>query len=257
MFLVRNPLCTILVAISLQAGQVNLETITNYSDETTYSYAEQYQLLKKQNGNRIKLGTSIIYQFTKNDNGNYSIDVIPEGTSSTFTILINQKHKDFEVLKSLYKKNLRVEIEGDFFVNMNVLGIPELYLKNISYAEALNGLVICNKTKNDVFSAVAYGVENDKMTSTGWYEIKANQCDSIINAELELRYYYVYAESDNLKWSGEYSFCVKDDQFELTMKPNDHGNAIKCKLKDLKSYSEKFEKIDVGEAKHFTYTLTN
>jgi uncharacterized membrane protein len=107
-------------------------------------------------------------------------------------------------------------------------------------------LKFCNKTSKKVDVAVGYK-SNDKWVSEGWWGLDPGICKSPIKASLQKRYYYYYAESDDLTWQGDYIFCTSDKEFTIE-------GADECKSRGYTP--EGFKEIDVGEDINHTIDLT-
>jgi uncharacterized membrane protein len=111
-------------------------------------------------------------------------------------------------------------------------------------------LKFCNQTKSDVNLAIGYkSAESDQWVSEGWWIISPGKCTSPspLDGVLKARYYYYYADSDDLKWDGDFIFCTSDKKFTI------NGD------KDCKSRGyapEGFREIDVGEATSKEIDLT-
>ena len=83
------------------------------------------------------------------------------------------------------------------------------------------GLKVCNNFYETVYVAYAastgetnaYG--QDLFESQGWREIAAGNCSILWDAPFRNRYYYVFAESDNGHWGGDYYFCTLRERFRI------------------------------------------
>ena len=107
-------------------------------------------------------------------------------------------------------------------------------------------LKFCNKSSKKVDVAVGYK-STDKWVSEGWWGLEPGICKSPIKGSLQKRYYYYYAESDDLTWSGDYVFCTSDREFTIE-------GADDCKSRGYQP--EGFKEIDVNEDINHTIDLT-
>jgi uncharacterized membrane protein len=89
--------------------------------------------------------------------------------------------------------------------------------------------------------------------SEGWWNLSSGECAQVYPHELTKRnsIYYVYGETtDNTrKWSGEQPFCTLRTKFTLALadkKCNGQGREWK-----------RFIKIDTGNSRNLTYSLTD
>lgn len=113
--------------------------------------------------------------------------------------------------------------------------------KHVAVSE---GLKACNKTSTTLYAALAYSTDDaDKQwVSQGWTEIKASDCEMLVNEKLSKHFYYIYAMSENgdITISGDdvnHTFCVdaEADNFKF-----DGGKCAHDK--------KKFIEIEVKEA---------
>lgn len=82
--------------------------------------------------------------------------------------------------------------------------------------EARADFRLCNDTKSLV--GVALGYRNkDVWTTEGWYQIPGETCTSLIEGDLDARYYYLYAEDADQggQWRGDVFMCTADRQFKI------------------------------------------
>ncbi len=104
------------------------------------------------------------------------------------------------------------------------------------------GLKVCNETPYEVWSAVAYGPENDWM-SRGWWALAPNACAPVIKDELPDRFLYVYGEAQSadgsrIVWGGDHPFCIADVKFEI-------DGSERCVERGFQPKG--FQRIDTGE----------
>ncbi|MCL6285658.1 DUF1036 domain-containing protein [Ruegeria sp. 2012CJ41-6] len=108
---------------------------------------------------------------------------------------------------------------------------------------------ICNKSPYPLWSAFGY-VEGNTWFSKGWYKSLPGKCVRVRSKQLNNRYYYHYTENSRfrLSFDGDTSFCVHpSDGFGPT-------NSDATCPSDFKT--ERFKKVDVGNAKRFELSLT-
>ena len=76
---------------------------------------------------------------------------------------------------------------------------------------------VCNGTQNLVGVAIGYRATEGWVTE-GWWQIPATTCATLIEGELQSRYYYLYAEdaARGGRWTGEVNMCVAENEFKIT-----------------------------------------
>ncbi len=75
---------------------------------------------------------------------------------------------------------------------------------------------VCNGTQNLVGVAVGYRAEEGWITE-GWWQVPAGTCATLIEGELQSRYYYLYAEdaARDGRWTGDINMCVAENEFKI------------------------------------------
>lgn len=75
---------------------------------------------------------------------------------------------------------------------------------------------LCNDTKSLVGAALGYR-EEGKWISEGWFQVEAESCSSLIEGDLNSRFYYIYAEdSENGgQWRGDVFLCTNEREFKI------------------------------------------
>ncbi len=75
---------------------------------------------------------------------------------------------------------------------------------------------VCNGTQNLVGVAIGYRATEGWMTE-GWWQIPATTCATLIEGELQSRYYYLYAEdaARGGRWTGDVNMCVAENEFKI------------------------------------------
>jgi uncharacterized membrane protein len=76
---------------------------------------------------------------------------------------------------------------------------------------------VCNGTQNLVGVAIGYRAKEGWMTE-GWWQVPATTCATLIEGELQSRYYYLYAEdaARGGRWTGDVNMCVAENEFKIT-----------------------------------------
>jgi uncharacterized membrane protein len=76
---------------------------------------------------------------------------------------------------------------------------------------------VCNATQNLVGVAIGYRAK-EGWISEGWWQIPATTCATLIEGQLQSRYYYLYAEdaARGGRWSGNVNMCVAENEFKIT-----------------------------------------
>lgn len=75
---------------------------------------------------------------------------------------------------------------------------------------------ICNDTKSLVGVALGYR-ENAKWITEGWWQVPGETCASLVEGDLDSRYYYLYAEDADRggQWRGDIFMCTSDREFRI------------------------------------------
>jgi uncharacterized membrane protein len=75
---------------------------------------------------------------------------------------------------------------------------------------------VCNRTANPASIALGFYSGKD-WASSGWWKIGAGGCAVLIEEPLLARFYYIYAEHEDVggAWEGDRSFCVKEGRFTI------------------------------------------
>lgn len=110
------------------------------------------------------------------------------------------------------------------------------------------GLRLCNKTSSQV--GVALGFKDKTIwTTSGWWNIPTNNCETIVAGPLESRFYYIYAVDYDRggAWSGPTIMCTRDKMFMIQ-------GIEDCVARGYERTG--FFEIDTGEQKNWTVQLT-
>lgn len=75
---------------------------------------------------------------------------------------------------------------------------------------------VCNGTQNLVGVAIGYRAQ-DGWNTEGWWQVPASTCATLIEGELQSRYYYLYAEdaARGGRWTGNINMCVAENEFKI------------------------------------------
>lgn len=102
----------------------------------------------------------------------------------------------------------------------------ETLLQAVKIESDKRGLTLCNKTPDLIWAALSE-VSKDSFKTQGWLKVKPDQCAKGINAVLNNRYYFIYAEAvdENANpviragrrqlWSGDFNLCTKPTRFAI------------------------------------------
>lgn len=113
---------------------------------------------------------------------------------------------------------------------------------------ALADLKICNTVSSNVNIAIGYKVKSG-WTTEGWWLIKPNTCEAIIEGELFARFYYIYAieEGTGGYWGGEAVMCTKNEEFTI-------NGIADCEQRGFRRTG--FTEVDTGDWTNWELKLT-
>ena len=118
-----------------------------------------------------------------------------------------------------------------------------------SAGSALAGFNICNKTGQDVRSALGR-FDGTSWTSEGWWTVKAGSCAALLTGPLQGRFYYLYAtDGASGIWDGKTRFCVAP---EKRFKAVGRADCAKHGF-DRRGFFE----VDTGKRPDWTQSLSN
>ena len=108
---------------------------------------------------------------------------------------------------------------------------------------------LCNLTTNRVSVALAY-TDGQNWVSEGWWNLKPQDCDTLLRGALAAQYYYVYAMDERGgEWKGKAFMCTSDREFKVEGREN-------CFVRGFDRTG--FFEVDTGkEAKNWTVQLTD
>lgn len=77
-------------------------------------------------------------------------------------------------------------------------------------------LQLCNLTPSRVGVALGYA-DQQGWASEGWWNIAANQCETLLKGPLIARWYYIYAVDYDKggSWGGQAKMCTRDKLFTI------------------------------------------
>ena len=75
---------------------------------------------------------------------------------------------------------------------------------------------VCNDTTSLVGVALGF-FENGKWITEGWWQVPRETCASLIEGDLDGRFYYLYAEDADRggQWGGDTFMCTSDREFRI------------------------------------------
>ena len=87
----------------------------------------------------------------------------------------------------------------------------------LSARDAAAEFRVCNATQTAVGVAIGYRAK-EGWISEGWWQIPPTTCSTLIEGQLQSRYYYLYAEdaARGGRWTGNVNMCVADNEFKIT-----------------------------------------
>jgi uncharacterized membrane protein len=116
-------------------------------------------------------------------------------------------------------------------------------------APALADLRLCNMTQSRVSIALGYR-DAQGWATEGWWNLKPNDCDTLLKGALAARFYYVFAADSERggEWSGKAFMCTRDKEFTIR-------GVEDCLARGFDRTG--FFEIDTGEQKSWTIQLTD
>ena len=106
----------------------------------------------------------------------------------------------------------------------------------------------CNKTESRVGVALGYK-DKEGWASEGWWNIGANNCETLLKGPLIARYYYIFAVDYDKggSWGGKAMMCTRDKMFTIK-------GIEDCVARGYERSG--FFEVDTGEQKSWTVQLT-
>lgn len=123
----------------------------------------------------------------------------------------DDRPKTETVLKQSFKAHLLSLFHAPMLAATVVVGVP-LFAADAAHAD----FRVCNGTQNLVGVAIGYRAEAG-WTTEGWWQVPATTCATLIEGELQSRYYYLYAEdaARGGRWTGNVNMCVAENEFKI------------------------------------------
>ena len=108
---------------------------------------------------------------------------------------------------------------------------------------------ICNNTASRASLALAY-TNGAAWVSEGWWNLKANSCETLLRGALAAQFYYVYGiDEGGGEWKGKAFMCTRDREFRIDGRQD-------CFVRGFDRTG--FFEIDTGkDAKDWTVQLTD
>ena len=116
-------------------------------------------------------------------------------------------------------------------------------------APARADLRLCNLTQSRVGVALGYR-DAQGWLSEGWWNLKPNECETMLKGGLAARFYYIYAQDYDRggEWGGKTFMCTRDKEFTVR-------GVEDCLARGFDRVG--FFEIDTGEQKNWTVQLTD
>ncbi len=107
---------------------------------------------------------------------------------------------------------------------------------------------LCNRTGSRVGVAVGYK-DADGWTTEGWWNVAANNCETLMRGPLVARFYYIYAidYDQGGEWAGKAYMCTRDKEFTIR-------GIDDCLARGFNRTG--FFEVDTVEQKNWTVQLT-
>ena len=108
---------------------------------------------------------------------------------------------------------------------------------------------VCNNTASRTSVALAY-TNGAAWVSEGWWNLKANTCETLLRGPLAAEFYYVYGiDESGGEWKGKAFMCTRDREFRIDGRQD-------CFVRGFDRTG--FFEVDTGkDAKDWTVQLTD
>lgn len=108
---------------------------------------------------------------------------------------------------------------------------------------------LCNNTASRVSVAIAY-TDGQAWETEGWWNLKANACETLLRGPLAAQFYYVYGmDESGGEWKGKAFMCTRDREFKVEGRQD-------CFVRGYDRTG--FFEVDTGkDAKNWTVQLTD
>lgn len=110
-------------------------------------------------------------------------------------------------------------------------------------------LRICNTTSARVGVAIGY-LDGPVWVTEGWFNLRANRCETVIRGRLASRYFYLHAVDYDRggEWSGSNILCTRDVEFSIR-------GPLDCYARGFERAG--FIEIDTGQQSDWTIELSD
>jgi uncharacterized membrane protein len=118
------------------------------------------------------------------------------------------------------------------------------------------GFRVCNQDNQRISVAMGYVDHVRGWMAEGWWVIGPGECTSIHEADLDNRYYYLYAKSTDggkSTWSGDVPFCIQDRKFLLLQAQYGKNTRDDCAKAGL-DFAQ-FVTVEVGHDTNHTHNF--
>lgn len=114
--------------------------------------------------------------------------------------------------KSPQKRGFRRAVAG----RTPFVAVAGLALVALLAPRAAADFRLCNDTRNLVGVALGYR-EKGVWVTEGWWQVPGETCATLIEGDLNSRFYYLYAEDADRggQWRGDIFMCTSDRQFRI------------------------------------------
>jgi uncharacterized membrane protein len=142
-------------------------------------------------------------------------------------------------------------------ISRAVLGLTALMVA-FSAQRADAGFRVCNQSDVRISVALGYLDKPRGWVAEGWWVIDVGQCSTLYRADLDNRYYYVFAKSTadggKTTWSGKIPYCIQPlEKFVLVQAQYGKRSQDDCAKAGLGAVN--FDVVDTGKEKNHTLNL--
>ncbi len=108
---------------------------------------------------------------------------------------------------------------------------------------------LCNDSSGRVSVSLSF-TDGTGWVTEGWWNLKANTCETLLRGQLAAQFYYVYAMDERGgEWKGKAFMCTRDREFRIVGRQN-------CLVRGFDRTG--FFEVDTGkDAKNWTVQLTD
>ncbi len=138
-------------------------------------------------------------------------------------------------------------VRRKMFHRFFALALGAVILVLLAPPQARADLRLCNRTGMEVGVAIGYNSKSGWI-SEGWWNLKAEACETLISGALDSRYYYVYAAARDYsaEWTGAAQLCTSRTKFSIK-------GTEDCLVRGYDRHG--FFEIDTGEQTTWTVQL--